>query len=77
MIQENRSRDPQSRLSSISKARVCVVGARQINTHEEVVSIWNIAADTEQLHKIMELAVDVTANLPPSPVSSVSVSRST
>jgi hypothetical protein len=34
-----------------------------MHTHEEVVGIWHIAADTEQLHKIMELAVDVTANL--------------
>jgi hypothetical protein len=77
MIRENRSHGRQSRLLSVSTACVCAIEIRQTHTHEEVVSIWNIAADTEQLHKIMELAVDVTANLPPSPVSSVSVSRST
>ena len=71
MIRGNRSRGQRNHLSSISTARVCVIVVGQTHTHEEVIRVWHIAADTEQFHKIMELTVDVTANLQPSPVSKV------
>jgi hypothetical protein len=29
--------------------------------HEEVIRVWNIAANAEEFHQVMELAVDVTA----------------
>ena len=33
-----------------------------IITHEQVVRLWNFSSDLEQLHKIMELSMDVTTN---------------
>ena len=72
MIQENRSRGRRNRLSSISTARARVVVAGQTHTHEKVVRVWHVAADTEQFHKVMKLTVDVAANLSP-PVSNVFV----
>lgn len=32
-------------------------------THEEVVCVRNVTADTEELHQVVELAVDVAAYL--------------
>ena len=38
-------------------------GEEGCHTHEEVVGIRNIAADSEELHQVMVLAVDVAAYL--------------
>jgi hypothetical protein len=32
-------------------------------THEQVVGIWHVATDTEQLHQIMKLAMDISTYL--------------
>ena len=32
-------------------------------THEEVVRIWALTTDLEKLHQVIELTVNVTANL--------------
>jgi hypothetical protein len=36
---------------------------KELHTHEEVVCVWYVAAYAEQLHKVMELAVNVTTYL--------------
>lgn len=40
-------------------------GARRgkAHTHEQVICVWNIAADAEELHQVVELAVDIAAYL--------------
>ena len=63
MIRANKSRGRQSHLSTISTARVRIDVPEQTRTHEQVICIWHITANTEQLHKIVELTMDVTANL--------------
>lgn len=42
-------------------------------SHEQVVRVGAIAADAEQLHKVLELAMDVAAHL--QPVISMSMAR--
>jgi hypothetical protein len=37
--------------------------ARRTRTHEKIVGVRNITTNSEQLHKIMELAMDVTTYL--------------
>jgi hypothetical protein len=32
-------------------------------THEEVVCVWDIAANAEQLHEVMKLAVNISTYL--------------
>jgi len=77
MIRENRSRGRRSHLSSISTIRACSGGPEQKRTHKKVVCVWHIAANTEQLHKIVELAMDVTANLYSFSISNANVLRCT
>lgn len=36
---------------------------RRCHTHEEIIRVGDVAADAEQLHQIMKLAVDITAYL--------------
>jgi len=38
-------------------------GVRRAPTHKEVVCVWRVAADAEQLHQVVELSMDVTAYL--------------
>lgn len=35
-----------------------------VHTHKEVVGVRHVSANTEQLHEVVELSVDVTAYLP-------------
>jgi len=39
-----------------------VVASVDVVAHEEVVVIWQLSADLEELFKIVELTMDVTAN---------------
>lgn len=39
-----------------------VVAAIDVVTHEEVVGVGRVAADTEKLHEIVELTVDITTD---------------
>jgi len=39
-----------------------VVTSVYVVTHEEVVSVWRFASDLEELNKIVELAMNITAN---------------
>ena len=39
-----------------------VVTSVNIVTHEEIVGVWRLASDPEQLHQIMELTVNISAH---------------
>lgn len=39
-----------------------VVASVDVVTHEQVVGVWGLAAEAEQLLQVMELTVDVAAN---------------
>jgi len=40
-----------------------VRSSAQCLTHEKVVGVWHIASDTEELHEIVKLSVDIAAYL--------------
>lgn len=62
MIQESKTLGRQSRLCPVSGLAIALCKGGTL-THEQVVGIWYIAADAEQFHQIVELAVNVTAYL--------------
>lgn len=64
MTQGSRSHGLQSRLQGLSSAGQSETGqgAGQ-RTHEEVVCVWNIATNSKELHKIVKLAMDISAYL--------------
>ena len=61
MIRESKIHGRQSRL------RKSVLNAprrwSEEPTHEEIFCVWNVAADAEELHQVVELAVNVAAYL--------------
>jgi hypothetical protein len=50
-------------VSSLSGEGNCTDYIGKLRTHKKVVCIWRIAADTKQLHQVMELAMNVAAYL--------------
>lgn len=65
MIRGNRSHDRQSRLCrfKVSDRLDCENVERQSFTHEQIVCVWYISTNAEQLHQIVKLTVYVTAYL--------------
>ncbi len=43
--------------------KIVYVYSHTSHTHEEIVCVWGIAANAEQFHQVVELAMDITAYL--------------
>lgn len=56
MSRQSRSRGQQSRLT------VSIIWVAKL-THEDVVCLWTLSSDLEQLHQVEELAMNISTDL--------------
>lgn len=61
MTRVSRIRDQQSRLAAVSS--VGLISTSERRTHEEIVGIWDVSSYSEELHEVVELAMDIATYL--------------
>ena len=53
-----------------------LLGGGRMHTHKEIVGVWVWSTDSEQLHQVMKLAVNISTNCNHFPISRINLDQS-